>query len=89
MQPTDPRDAQIAALRAFANEVVDCHTGTLEGCDIEEMAVKHGLMETVTVTGPCCEDACVCAEFGFPMDCYRKAGALAAAPDAKQEVGNE
>ncbi len=58
-------------LRAFAKAIVGHHTGTLEGCDIEDYAVEHGLLVSFEATEPCCEDECACAEVGFPATCYR------------------
>jgi len=63
-----------AALVAFACEIIASHTGTLDGCDIEEIAVRHGLLKAVEVTEPCRDEdvgTCPCAECGFPTNCYR------------------
>lgn len=75
---------QVETLRAFSSGVIEHHTGSLEGCDIEEIAVKHGLLELHNVAEPCGED-CACAEVGFPTECYRKTGALASTEPAGQE----
>ena len=65
----------IEKLRCFAQEIVACHTGALEGPDIEFIAIKYGLMEHFVVTGPCVE-ACPCTEFGFPAACCRRTALL-------------
>jgi hypothetical protein len=54
----------------FVQWVLDQHTGTIEGCDIEEKAVELGLM-TVTEATESCGEGCVCTEYGFPATCYR------------------
>jgi hypothetical protein len=59
-------------LRAFVRWVLDQHTGTIEGCDIEEKAVELGLMTVTEVTEPCGE-GCACSDYGFPATCYRPA----------------
>ena len=67
---------ELGPLKAFAREVIECRTGCLEGCDIDDLALKYGLLEVVEATEPCCEN-CACAEFGpFPQECYRLAGIL-------------
>nr|WP_314585567.1 hypothetical protein [uncultured Pseudomonas sp.] len=65
---------------AFANELI---SGALEGgdfcgADIQELAVKHGLLREERREKPCREEGCTCAEYGFPTECYRKTAALAA-----------
>ncbi len=67
-----------ATLRKFASDIIENHHGSLDGADIEDIAVKHRLLELRKITESCSEE-CACAEFGFPADCYRKAGALDAA----------
>ncbi len=67
-------------LGAFASEILAAHTGSLDGCDIEEIGVKHGLLVQVTATEPCSEESCACAEFGFPAECYRRATLAASEP---------
>jgi hypothetical protein len=67
--------SDINRLRAFANAIVDYHTGSIDGPDIEGLALEHGLLTEVEVTEACGED-CACGEFGFPMTCYRKTALL-------------
>lgn len=75
---------QVAALRAFANEMLEYQHGSADGCDIQESAVKHGLLEIHSVTEPCGED-CGCEEFGFPLECYRKTALVSARAAAGEE----
>ena len=42
-----------------------------DGGDVQDWAVKVGVLVAVGVTEPCNPDNCVCAEFGFPSICYR------------------
>lgn len=60
------------------------------GCDVdvEDYATETGILVAVPVTEPCGEgENCVCAEYGFPTECYRYSqpfkdlrSALSAAP---------
>ena len=59
----------------FAGEVLaqsrSC-IGDVCGVDIEEWALKYGLLETFRATEPCNPEHCVCAGVGeFPLDCHR------------------
>ncbi len=77
--------SDLEKLRAFANAIVDSHTGSIEGCDIEEIAVKYGLVVAIEVTGPCADEdvdggsSCSCREFGFPGTCIRRTPLLTGA----------
>jgi ribulose kinase len=44
-----------------------------DGADLQELALKYGLLEEVTVNEPC-GDACMCNEVvgEFPTTCYRR-----------------
>ena len=43
----------------------------IDGGDIQELLVKHGCIEMVTVDAPCSE-VCLCAEVSdFPTQCYK------------------
>lgn len=77
--PADARDGGIAALRAFANDVIAEHVQFDPA--IQELAEQHGLLAQVTVTESC-GDNCECAEFGFPTECYRKTAILMPADSA-------
>lgn len=60
-------------ITAFAFEVItgSYEGGLLDAYDIQEMAVKHGLLTIVETNEPCAPDGCQCAEYGFPAECYR------------------
>lgn len=50
-------------LRAFANEIMShWPEGGVDGADIQDYAIKHGLIEPVTRHNPCSE-SCYCSEF--------------------------
>jgi hypothetical protein len=66
-----PRD--VKKLCAFAKEVLNAgFEGNLDGCEIQEIGVKHGLLREVKATEPC-TIGCLCEEMGvdFPTTCYR------------------
>ena len=72
-------DAEIQRLRAFATDVMDAWPlGNVDGCDLQEYAVKHGLLTPETRTAPCSEDGCNCAEYYSSAEwaegitCYRR-----------------
>ncbi|MBP5054358.1 hypothetical protein [Pseudomonas chlororaphis] len=69
-----------APLRAFANEMIAAafEGGSFEGGDIQDIAVKHGLLRIEQRSDECGE-ACSCREHGFPLDCYRKTSLLGVA----------
>lgn len=75
------RAAQPAAGEAlvFANELISgaLEGGDFSGADIQELAVKHGLLREERREEACREEGCACAEYGFPTECYRKTAALA------------
>lgn len=48
---------ELARLREFAAWVMEAHTGSIEGWEIQEKAVELGLMEEVLCDGSC-EDCC-------------------------------
>ena len=64
-------------LLAFANEMVNAayEGGSFEGGEIQDIAVKHGLMR-IEQRDDECGDACACREYGFPAECYRKSDLL-------------
>lgn len=66
-------------LRAFAQEIFKDWPdyGAIEGWDLQEIALRHGLLKPVEVTEPCGEN-CACAEYGdeFPMTCYKRSAVL-------------
>jgi hypothetical protein len=69
-------------LRGFSREIIDCHTGSLDGCEIEDLGVEYGLLDRVEATETCKpydehgETECGCAEYGFPITCYRRTALL-------------
>lgn len=66
-------------LRAFAQDIMDewPDVGTLDGFDLQELAVKHGLLAETTHHKPCAEEGCNCAAMVDERDwqegvqCYR------------------
>ena len=64
-------------LRAFAIAVLnDFPDSAPDGCEIHDLAIKHGLLIGEDVTQPCSE-GCRCAEYGdFPQTCYRRSPVL-------------
>ncbi|WP_256220327.1 hypothetical protein [Pseudomonas sp. NBRC 111138] len=75
-------------LRAFAVEMINCSFdgGSFEGGDIQDIAVKHRLLQIERREDECGE-ACACREHGFPAECYRKtnlAGAQCVAVEATE-----
>jgi len=60
--------------KEFANEIIDIsRESDIDGADVQDLAVKWGLLVEEMVNEPCDGD-CVCAEYGaFPVSCYRKA----------------
>lgn len=64
---------RIDALKAFASELISAsfEGGSFDGGDIQDIAVKHGLVQIEQRTEECGE-VCACREYGFPAECYRK-----------------
>jgi len=61
--------------REFAGELLCLiyNSMDIDTCDVQELAVKFGLLKEVVMTEPC-GDHCVCAEASdFPQTCYRRA----------------
>ena len=71
--------AENEKLRAFAQDIMDewPDVGTLDGFDLQELAVKHGLLAETTHHKPCAEEGCNCASMVDERDwiegvqCYR------------------
>lgn len=63
-------------LRAFAQDVMAWwpEFGDIECADLQDLAEKHGLLKLVTMSGPCDDESCSCADLGaeFPTTCYRR-----------------
>ncbi len=73
-------EAQAEGLRAFGNEMISAafEGGSFDGSDIQDIAVKHGLLKLEERAGAC-GDHCSCASVQeFPAECYRKTGILKA-----------
>lgn len=68
-------------LRAFANELVNAsyEGGCFDACELQEIAEKHNLVRLVRADEYCGE-ACACAQYGFPAECYRKNQILCGKP---------
>ena len=60
-------------LKAFAIEMINAsfEGGSFDGGDIQDIAVKHGLLRIEQREDECGE-ACACRDYGFPAECYRK-----------------
>lgn len=68
---------RMTRLLAFANEIISAsyEGGSFEGGDIQDLAVKHGLV-TIESRDSECGEACACSQYGFPTECYRKTDLL-------------
>jgi hypothetical protein len=65
--------SDIDKLRAFAQDILEGwpEVPQWDGLDLQEIATKHGLLESKTVTEACGE-GCNCVEYDdFPMQCFR------------------
>jgi hypothetical protein len=78
--------AERDTLRAFANEMVSAafEGGSFDGGDIQDIAVKHGLLRIEQPEEECGE-VCACREYGFPTECYRKTGLLKASAEPAKD----
>jgi hypothetical protein len=65
-------------LKAFAVEMINAsfEGGSFDAGDIQDIAVKHGLLQ-IERRDEECGEGCACREYGFPAECYRKTGLLA------------
>lgn len=73
-------------LRKFALWAIDesSEAMSFDGADVQDKAVELGLLVEVQASEPCGE-SCSCAEFGFPVTCYRPTPLLnAPQPQAAQ-----
>ncbi len=73
-------EARAKALQAFAQDIMsNWPEGDIDGGDLQEIAVKHGLLKPVMMDRPCSED-CHCQEFyssaEWPVECFRKTDLL-------------
>ena len=84
----DEQAQEIERLRAFARDVMQAWPdGDLDGADLQDAAVKHGLLTPEQRFEPCGDDgACWCASMVDHADwvdgvvCYRRAAWLKATP---------
>lgn len=67
-------------LIAFAREILSAWPeGGIDGGDLQDIAVEHGLLVPETRYAPCSEEDCCCAgyateeEFAAGVICYRRA----------------
>ena len=70
---------EVERLRAFAADVMQAWPhGDVDGCDVQDYAVKHGLLTPETRNEPCGETWCECAgyyaadEWVDGVTCYRR-----------------
>ncbi len=66
-------------LKAFAVEMINAsfEGGSFDGGDIQDIAMKHGLL-MIERREDQCGEVCPCREYGFPAECYRKTPILGA-----------
>lgn len=83
-QAWEAAERRVEALCAFANEMVSAafEGGSLDGADIQDIAVKHGVLRIETREEECGE-RCDCREYGFPAECYRRTELIALNPTAE------
>lgn len=78
------------SLLAFARDILAFWPeGGLDGDELQEAAVKHGLLVPETRYAPCGEEGtCSCADYATPEEfaagvtCYRRSGWMKGADDA-------
>jgi hypothetical protein len=77
-------ERRVESLCAFANEMVSAafEGGSLDGSDIQDIAVMHGVLRIETREDECGE-GCACREYGFPAECYRRTELIALKPTAE------
>lgn len=73
--------AERGQLKAFAVEMINAsfEGGSFDGGDIQDIAVKHGLLR-IEQREEECGERCACREYGFPAECYRKTPILGTGP---------
>jgi hypothetical protein len=87
----DNTQAMRAALE-FADHIINgvFEGGDWDGSDLQDLAVKFGLLRIETMPEACSEEcACRCNGSTFPTECYRKTylAAISAAPSSGEEAG--
>lgn len=75
-------ETERSQLKAFTLDMINAsfEGGSFDGGDIQDIAVKHGLLRIERREGECGE-ACACREYGFPAECYRKTAILGTGTD--------
>lgn len=84
MKHCNDNGLDLEKLRSFAQELfVDWPESLgLDGFDLQDMAVRHGLLVETTQFNPCREEGCSCAsyysddEWKHGVCCYRKTALL-------------
>lgn len=73
-------------LAQFAAAVLEAWPlGDIDGGELQQLAVKHGLLVPEERFAPCAEEGCACAEYYAPdewgegVTCYRRAPFIEAA----------
>ena len=92
----ETNDEKIISLARFALDVLAewPDMGSLDGGDLQEIAVKHNILIPHIVHGPCC-DECFCGEFYDAEEwlegvtCYRYADWLTRAAQLRNEAVGE
>lgn len=75
----DCREAEFAKLRAFAQDVMQAWPeGDLDGGELQDAAVRHGLLRETHPAEPCGEN-CWCAEY-YGDDEFKDGGAICYKP---------
>lgn len=71
------RRGEIEHLRGFATDLLNMWPGDIEGGEVQDLAVKHGLLKETMQYEPCGEN-CDCSEYAseygweIGITCYRK-----------------
>lgn len=85
LPPQQPDAVSVPGVHEFAVEILRgaLEGGNFDGGDIQEMGVRHGLLFPEHRTERCGE-YCECAEYGFPVECFRIARALLSTKNAEE-----
>lgn len=80
-----PDAVSVPGVHEFAVEILRgaLEGGNFDGGDIQEMGVRHGLLFPEHRKERCGE-YCECAEYGFPVECFRIARALLSTKNAEE-----
>lgn len=82
---------ELIRLRRFAGAVLDCHTGSIDGCEIQSLGVTHGVMSMRLVwerRAAGCREGCQCDDDDICYwPCYDRGGTPIMGPgDAGDEA---